>query len=325
MDLRPQELEFVVETGARDAGDRLDRVLSTRAPDLSRSRIQALIRGGHVTVDGRPAKPKDPVHPPCRIRVVIPPPAAAEAAPEALPLRILHADDDLAVVDKEPGMVVHPGSGNPDGTLVNALLHRFGALSSVGGISRPGIVHRLDKDTSGCLVVALNDFTHERLAAMFSQRQVTKHYLAVVHGHPSPKVGTIENRIGRNPGNRQKMAIVPAPAGKPAVTRYRVLGSREKTSLVMCDLLTGRTHQIRVHLKGLGHPLLGDVIYGRGAAQQPVDRLMLHAWRLAFAHPRTGAAMRFEAPIPQAFDPWVAAAGALPDWNESPAPGPGGA
>lgn len=300
-----ETIEFRIAESARP-DERFDRFLAGRLPEFSRSRLQQLIREGHILVDGRTVKPRDAVEPGALVHVRVPPPRPAEARAEAIPVDLLYEDDDLAVVDKACGLVVHPGSGNPDGTLVNALLHRFGGLSSVGGVERPGIVHRLDRETSGCLVVARNDLAHERLSAQFAERSVEKHYLAVVAGEPSPREGRIENRIGRNPARRQRMAVVAAPAGKPAVTEYQVLGTRQRSSLVLCRLETGRTHQIRVHMKHLGHPLLGDELYGRAVTRHGVDRLMLHAWRLAFDHPRSGRRLSFESPIPAEFDPWVA-------------------
>ncbi|CAN5322714.1 RluA family pseudouridine synthase [soil metagenome] len=299
--------EITVPPDSTQLGDRLDRFLAASLPGLSRSRLAALIKEGHVLVDGSPAKAKRPVVAHMRILIAVPSPVASDARPQDLPIRLLYEDDDLAVIDKGSGMVVHPASGNLDGTLVNALLHRFGALSEIGGVVRPGIVHRLDKDTSGCLVVARNDFTHEHLSSQFSARTVSKQYLAVVAGIPDTASGTIETNIARNPQNRQKMAVVNPPAGKVAVTKFRVAGTLQKSALVVCDLLTGRTHQIRVHLKHLGHPILGDPIYAKGITKHPVGRLMLHAWKLAFEHPRTGQRLTLEAPPPDAFLPWLAA------------------
>ncbi len=305
-------IEFKIHEEDAPRPRRLDRFLADRLPELSRSRVQQLIRSGHITVGGVVPKAKLPVEPGMTVCVEIPPPRPAHARPQDLPLKILHADADLAVIDKAPGMVVHPGAGNPDGTLVNALLHHFQGLSSIGGVERPGIVHRLDKETSGCLVVAFNNPAHEALSNQFSDRTVGKQYLAVVAGPPARESGTIESRIGRNPGNRQKMTVLDPPAGKTAVTRFRVLGRHRNSALVLCDLLTGRTHQIRVHLKSIGHPLLGDTIYGRSVAEHSVDRLMLHAWRLAFVHPGSGEKLRFEADIPPAFTPWITASPPLP-------------
>ena len=269
-----------------------------------------MIREGAVTVNGRVLKPSHEIAPGDEVVLVVPELKPAEAEAQDLPLTLLHEDEDLAVLDKASGMVVHPGSGNDDGTVVNALLHRFGALSSVGGVQRPGIVHRLDKETSGCLVVARNDATHQALSRQFAERSTEKSYLAVVQGIPAIKKGLIENEMGRNPANRLQMAVLPAGKGKPAITGYEVLAVHAGDALVRCDLHTGRTHQIRVHMKHLGHPLLGDEIYARVARQaNRVPRMMLHAWRLAFVHPSTGKNMRFEAPIPAEFRPWLPADG----------------
>ncbi len=288
-----------------ESGQRLDRFLPQHLPALSRTRIQTLIRDGIITVNGRTTKPGAELNPGDVIAGGIPEDRPAEAQPQDLPLCVLYEDDHLAVLDKASGMVVHPAEGNPDGTVVNALLHRFGALSSIGGVQRPGIVHRLDKETSGCLVVARNDAAHHSLTAQFAGRSVEKTYLAVVQGVPSPAAGSIETHIGRNPHDRQKMAVVPPPAGKHALTDYSVVRPLGATALVRCDLHTGRTHQIRVHLKHLGHPLLGDATYGRPSRQQEVPRLLLHAWKLAFDHPVTGQRLTFTAPIPAEFAPWA--------------------
>jgi 23S rRNA pseudouridine1911/1915/1917 synthase len=292
-----------------DAGTRLDAYLAARIPELSRSRIQELIREHFILRNGHPAKPRDAVALGDLLAVAIPEAVPAEAQPQDIPLNILHEDEHLVVLDKESGIVVHPAAGNPDGTLVNALLHHCrGQLSGIGGVERPGIVHRLDKDTSGCLVVAKTDTAHQSLTAQFSGRTMEKLYLAVAQGLPSPAQGTVFTHIGRHPVNRQKMAVVNPPGGKPSITDYEVLGTDPATgtALVLCHLHTGRTHQIRVHLLHLGCPLVGDPIYARPERQRArPGRLMLHAWRLAFDHPTTGARMKFEAPIPPEFTPWL--------------------
>ncbi len=287
------------------AGQRLDRFLCVCLPDLSRARLQALIKEGAATVNGRPAKPSHEVTSGEEIAVEIPPDKPAEAQPQDLPLTILYEDDHLAVLNKASGMVVHPAHGNEDGTVVNALLHRFGALSSIGGVARPGIVHRLDKETSGCLVVARNDLAHQHLSAQFAGREVDKIYLAVTHGTPQPPTGTIQTHLGRDPHDRLKMAVLPAPAGKWAHTDYEVLYTLTGDALVKCTLHTGRTHQIRVHLKHLGHPLLGDPTYSRKTKQTHAPRLMLHAWKLTLTHPVTGQRLACEAPLPPEFKPWL--------------------
>jgi 23S rRNA pseudouridine1911/1915/1917 synthase len=287
-------------------GERLDRFLTGALSEMSRARVQALIKNGDIRVNGAIAKPKLVLAEGARVTVCIPDAQPAAALPQDLPIRVLYQDDDLAVIDKAEGMVVHPAAGNPDGTLVNALLHHFGALSEIGGVLRPGIVHRLDKDTSGCMVVARNDVTHRALTEQFSNRETSKIYLAVVEGSPAPASGTVDTHIGRHPVNRQRMAVVNAPAGKHALTDFRVLSLVNGDALVECTLHTGRTHQIRVHMKEIGHPLLGDPVYAKPVKQKQYSgRLMLHAWKLGFVHPRTAERMAFEAAIPHAFDPWI--------------------
>ncbi len=299
-----------MEIQADTPGERLDAFLAARLPDLSRSRIQALIREQYIIVNGNPAKPRDAVKVGDKIAIAIPEAVPLDAAPQDIPLVILFEDDDLVVLNKAPGMVVHPAPGNPDGTLVNALLHHCkGRLSGIGGVERPGIVHRLDKDTSGCLVVAKSDVAHQSLVTQFSERStMEKLYLAVTQGIPKPAKDTIFTHIGRHPVNRQKMAVVNPPGGKTAITDYEILATDAATltALVLCHLHTGRTHQIRVHLHHKGTPLLGDPIYGKPAKNPALpDRLMLHAWKLSFDHPVTGKRHQFEAPIPPEFDAWV--------------------
>ena len=299
-------MEIRVES---DAGTRLDAFLASRIADLSRSRIQELIREQFVLRNGEPAKPRDAVAIGDVLSVAIPEAVPDQAQPQDIPLNILFEDEHLVVLDKESGIVVHPAAGNPDGTLVNALLHHCkGQLSGIGGVERPGIVHRLDKDTSGCLVVAKTDAAHQSLSEQFSGRTMEKLYLAVAQGIPSPATGTVFTHIGRHPVNRQKMAVVNPPGGKTAITDYEVLAIDRSTgsSLVLCHLHTGRTHQIRVHLLHLGCPLVGDPIYAKPERQKArPGRLMLHAWRLAFDHPATGARMKFEAPVPPEYTPWL--------------------
>jgi 23S rRNA pseudouridine1911/1915/1917 synthase len=304
----------VMEIRVDQTADRLDAFLASALPELSRSRIQALIREQFITVDDRAAKPRDAVKPGQTIRVMLPESVPEEPQPQDIPLEILYEDDEIVVLDKAAGMVVHPAPGNPDGTLVNALLHHCcGRLSTLGGIGRPGIVHRLDKDTSGCLVAAKTDRAYESLVGQFAQRStMEKLYLAVTKPAPKPAHQTVFTHIARHPGNRQKMAVVDPPNGKPAITDYEVLWIDELggTALVLCRLHTGRTHQIRVHLRHQGAPLVGDPIYGRSSAGQSLpDRLMLHAWKLAFEHPATGVRMAFESPVPIEFRPWLEQAG----------------
>lgn len=291
-------------------GERLDAFLAVRLQDLSRSRIQALIREQFIIVNGQPAKPRDSVKIGDLIAIAIPEAVPLDAAPQNIPLDILFEDDDLVVLNKAPGMVVHPAPGNPDGTLVNALLHHCrGKLSGIGGVERPGIVHRLDKDTSGCLVVAKSDTAHQSLVTQFSERStMEKLYLAVTQGIPKPEKDTVFTHIGRHPVNRQKMAVVNPPGGKTAITDYETLATDAATltALVLCHLHTGRTHQIRVHMHHKGTPLVGDPIYGKPSKTSDLTgRLMLHAWRLAFDHPITSKRHQFEAPIPQEFEHWT--------------------
>ena len=302
-----------VEIKVEAPGERLDAFLAARLPDLSRSRIQTLIREQYIIVNGQPAKPRDGVKVGETITISLPEAVPLDAAPQDIPLEILFEDDDLLVLNKAPGMVVHPAPGNPDGTLVNALLHHCrGKLSGIGGVERPGIVHRLDKDTSGCLVVAKSDAAHQSLVTQFSERStMEKLYLAVTLGIPKPEKDSIFTHIGRHPVNRQKMAVVNPPGGKTAITDYEILttDAATLTALVLCHLHTGRTHQIRVHMHHKGAPLLGDPIYGKPSkiAGLP-DRLMLHAWRLAFDHPITGKRHQFASPIPPEFGHWTSMA-----------------
>jgi 23S rRNA pseudouridine1911/1915/1917 synthase len=285
------------------AGWRFDRFLAATLPQFSRARLQALIRAGEARLDGRAVRPRHVVQPGEVVRLTEPLPVETETRPEEIPLAILFEDEDLLVLDKPPGLVVHPGAGNPEHTLVNALLHHCRHLSGIGGKQRPGIVHRLDKDTSGCLVVAKNDITHRALARQFAGREVTKIYLALARGTLKKLSGTIEMPVGRHPVQRKKMHV--APRGRLAKTDYRVLKSLGKISLVQCVLHTGRTHQIRVHLAYLGHAVVGDSLYG---SKGEAPRQMLHAWKLGFAHPRTEEQLLFEAPIPPDFQAQLKAA-----------------
>ena len=304
----PAEYRFVV--AAVSSGERLDRylpaALAGAGRDLSRAAVQELVKSGGVLVGGRRVKPSHPVAAGDEVSVRIEPEQTAELLGEEIPLSILFEDEDLIVVDKPPGLVVHPGSGNPAGTLVNALLHHCqGKLCALAGEDRPGIVHRLDKETSGCLVAAKSETAYHSLVAQFSGRETEKEYLAVTEGIPANDEGTIVTQIGRHPVNRQKMAVVPEPAGKDAITDSRVLrfDARENWAALRCVIHTGRTHQIRVHLKEvLRCPILGDTIYAQVARQKvKTGRLMLHARHLGFRHPVSGEFLRFEAPLPEAF------------------------
>lgn len=290
-----ENIELIVPD--EHAGWRLDRYLASALPEFSRSRLQALIRAGEVELQGRKVAARQAVRRGDVVRLQIPPAEEIETKPEDIPLEILFEDEDLLVLNKPAGLVVHPGAGNQSHTLVNALLHHCPNLSGIGGKQRPGIVHRLDKETSGCLVVAKNDLAHNELARQFAGREVTKIYLALVSGTPKRRSGKIGAPIGRHPIHRKKMHVDPR-RGRAAETDYRVLKSSGKASLLECTLHSGRTHQIRVHLHHLGHPVIGDTLYGRKAT---APRQMLHAWKLGFVHPRTGERMLFEAPIPADF------------------------
>lgn len=287
---------------------RIDQFLVGRLPELSRSRIQSLLKSGDILLNGGKAKAKQGISSGDEIQVIIPEPEISEAQPEDIPLDVLYEDQDIIVINKAPGMVVHPAAGNAGGTLVNALLfHCKGELSNTDDTDRPGIVHRLDKDTSGCLVAAKNDAAHQSLSSQFADRKTEKRYLTVVQGKPNQADGKIFTNIGRHPVNRMKMAVVNPGSGKAAITDYRVLHTAaDGTTLILCDLHTGRTHQIRVHMVHIGTPILGDPIYAK-PARQPVQpgRLMLHAWQLTITHPRTGERMEFEAPIPEEYLPWT--------------------
>lgn len=311
-----------LQVGMGDGPDRLDRFLARVAPDLSRSRLQALIRAGHVEVAGNPVRdPSLRVVPGVEVVLEVPPAEPAEPRPEAIDLAIVHEDEDLIVIDKPEGLVVHPAAGHETGTLVNALIAHCGAsLSGIGGVKRPGIVHRLDKDTSGLLVVAKTDRAHKSLSLQFADHgrsgPLERAYLAFAWGVPHRAYGTVEAALGRSNQNREKMAVVAPERGRAATTHYEVLEplpsvADPAVSLIRCELETGRTHQIRVHMAHLGHPLLGDALYGSGfktkanrlpeAAQSALTALRrqaLHAAVLGFEHPSSGEAMRFESPLP---------------------------
>lgn len=287
-----------------EAGRRLDVFITSRVPDLSRAQVQRLIREGHVQVPRGPVRPGRAVTPGLVVDVKVPEAAPADLQPEALPLRVLHDDDDIVVIDKAPGIVVHPAAGHAAGTLVNALLHHVRGLSGIGGRERPGIVHRLDRGTSGVMVVAKHDRAHRALAHQFRDRQVGKTYLALVWGTPR-KDATLDRPIGRDPRHRQKMSTR-ARRARPALTRVIDVEALGGVSLVRVAISTGRTHQIRVHLSEAGHPVVGDDVYGgrrrkvsaRFAAASALDRPFLHASTLSFAHPADGRAVTFEAPLP---------------------------
>jgi 23S rRNA pseudouridine1911/1915/1917 synthase len=282
------------------AGLRLDRFLAVELPQFSRSRIQQLIRGGSVKLNGKEARTRELVRTDDAVDLIEPPPEKIDNQAEDMSLAVLFEDEDLVVINKPAGMVVHPGAGHPEHTLVNALLHHCPTLSGIGGKERPGIVHRLDKETSGCIVVAKNDETHRELSNQFAERTVEKIYLALVSGKLRKFAGVIEVKIGRHPVHRQRMSVE-SKRGREAKTEYRVLRSGADISLVECKLHSGRTHQIRVHLHHLGHPVLGDKVYGAKSGKG-FPRQMLHSWKLGFRHPRSGEWKSFEALLPDDFE-----------------------
>jgi 23S rRNA pseudouridine1911/1915/1917 synthase len=284
---------------SEQARQRLDRVLAEALPACSRARLQTLIRDGFVSLNGKPPRPRDLVRTGDVVELREPELEKVEAQPEQIKLDVIFEDDDLLVLNKPAGIVMHPGAGHQAHTLVNALLAHCQNLSGIGGKERPGIVHRLDKETSGALVVAKNDATHRDLSSQFAARTMTKIYLALVAGILRKTSGVIDKAIARHPVHRQRMSIA-RRQGRSAKTEYRVIRSGEEISLVECILHSGRTHQIRVHLHHLGHPVLGDKLYG-GKRAGDYPRQMLHAWKLAFTHPRTSEVMSFEAPVPSDF------------------------
>ncbi|MEX2650352.1 MAG: RluA family pseudouridine synthase [Alphaproteobacteria bacterium] len=301
-----------VRATPEEAGARIDKGLARALPQLSRARIQALIRDGRLVAGGATiTDPARRVKPGQHFVLACPPAEPPVAAPESIPLVVLYEDDELIVIDKPAGMVVHPAPGNPRGTLVNALIaHCGGRLAGVGGVRRPGIVHRIDKETSGLIVAAKTDRAHHALARQFAGRTVERRYLAIAKGRIAKPVGTIEGEIGRDQRNRKRMAVV-GRGGKPALTHYKVLGAfGDAATLVECRLGTGRTHQIRVHLAALGHPLVGDRVYGRPArrvtmAPHSVARVIadfprqaLHAATLGFEHPLSSEKLSFESNLP---------------------------
>lgn len=310
-DQDPQPIDSRIsdlEVTAGEDGARLDRFLSDALSDYSRARLQALIREGQVFSNGESIRdPSRRVKHAQRFRVIEPPPDDPVPKAQDIPLEVVFEDADLIVINKPAGLVVHPAAGNPDGTLVNALLAHCGeSLSGIGGVRRPGIVHRLDKETSGVMVAAKTDLAHNGLAAQFAAHTLRRAYQALVWGTPNPLSGDIEGNIGRHPRNRQKMAVV-GRLGKTALTHYRVLEplASRQVSLVECRLATGRTHQVRVHMGHIGHPLLGDPVYGRKNIPpafrnclQGLDRQALHACEIGFIHPRTGEQLLFQSPLP---------------------------
>jgi 23S rRNA pseudouridine1911/1915/1917 synthase len=307
-----------VRLDAGHAGWRLDRALAAAVPTLSRERLKALIRSGAVEAGGTPVRdPAAKVRGEEALRVAIPEAAPAHNEPQAIPLTIVFEDEHLLVVDKPAGLVVHPAAGNFDGTLVNALLHHCaGQLSGIGGVARPGIVHRIDKDTSGLLVVAKTDVAHEGLAKQFAAHSIDRRYLAIVSGMPKAPSGTVDAALARSATNRKKIAIVEAGRGKRAVTHWKRLKPLGEAALVECRLETGRTHQVRVHMASIGHPLLGDPVYGRSGKthgkllkELQFHRQALHAAELGFTHPATKLRLSFTSPMPPDMQELMAALG----------------
>jgi 23S rRNA pseudouridine1911/1915/1917 synthase len=294
-----QHLSMVVDAGA--AGERVDRWLAARVPGLSRARLQALIDEGHVRVDGAARKPSHRVVTGERIEVEIPPLPPEELEPEAIALSVVHEDEHVLVLDKPAGLVVHPGAGHARGTLAAAVLAHAPGIAGVGGRRRPGIVHRLDKDTSGLLVMAKTPLAYESLTAQLVARTVRRVYLAIVHGRLPRTEGVIDKPIGRDARDRTRMAVRPLGQGRRAVTHYRVLERFAEFTFLEARLETGRTHQIRVHLADCGHPVAGDATYGgrrRRELPVPVEGLALHATALAFVHPATQQRMQFASALP---------------------------
>ena len=279
---------------ATESGERLDRFLAERCQDLSRSRLQQLIAAGHVTLDGGAARPASRLRAGQLVAVAVPDPVESHLVPQNIPLEIVYQDSDILVVDKPAGLTVHPAPGHPDRTLVNAVLALCPDLQGIGGTLRPGIVHRLDKNTSGLMVVAKNDAAHAGLADQIKGQRLTKRYVALVHGNLSPSEAVIEAPIGRDRRNRKRMAVV--DNGRAASTRYRVVKRYIGFTLVEASPATGRTHQIRVHFASLGHPLAGDGTYGK--RHPDLDRHFLHASALGFRHPTTDRYVEFKSEPP---------------------------
>lgn len=295
--------EFTVTEEIR--GERIDTAVSDNFPDLTRSAVQKLIADENVLVNGTPVAKNYKVRTGDVIEVVVPEPTVMSAEPQNIPIDVLFEDDDLLVVNKPKGMVVHPAPGNPDGTLVNALMyHCAGSLSGINGVIRPGIVHRIDKDTSGLLIVAKNDFAHVDLAAQIKEHSFTREYRAVVHGNLKEDTGTISAPIGRNPKDRKKMAVTDKNS-REATTHYEVIDRFGGYTYVKCRLETGRTHQIRVHMAYIGHPVAGDLVYGPKNTPTELRGQCLHAGLIGFIHPRSGEYLELEAPIPEYFEKFL--------------------
>ena len=287
---------MTIET--KESAERIDALLARSVEGLTRSAAQRLLEQGAVTKNGAPVKKNYKTAPGDVFELVLPEPEEVDLVPQDLALDVVYEDDDLIVVNKPRGMVVHPAPGHPDETLVNALLHHCGdTLSGVGGEKRPGIVHRIDKDTSGLIIAAKNDFAHLALSAQLSDHTLARTYEAVVHGAFRDDSGTVDAPIGRHPTDRKRMAVTPKNS-RPAVTHWEVLARYAGYTHIRCRLETGRTHQIRVHMAHIGHPILGDLVYGQKKPEKGLAGQCLHARRLRFLHPRTGAPVELECPLP---------------------------
>lgn len=293
--------DFSINVKAEESGERIDALLSRNLDGFSRSQIQKLLEQGAVTLGGKVLKKNFRCTAGESYDILLPDTAELPLEPQDIPLDIVYEDDDLIVVNKQRGLVVHPAPGHPDGTLVNALLYHCGdSLSGIGGQRRPGIVHRIDKDTSGLIIVAKNDFAHQGLSAQLSDHSLCREYEAIVRGNFKTDGGTVNRPIGRHPVDRKRMAVTDRNS-KPAVTHWQLLASYHGYSHILCRLETGRTHQIRVHMASIGHPLLGDFTYGAPSPDKGLEGQCLHARRLRFVHPRSGEEMELETPLPDYF------------------------
>lgn len=292
-----REVSFIVQASAK----RADVLVSENLSDYTRSAVKKLFEGGLVVIDGKLAKPSQSVAAGSSVLITLPDLEECVAKPEDIPVEIIYEDDDLAVINKPQGLTVHAGNGNLNGTLVNALLFKLKNLSGIGGVVRPGIVHRIDKNTSGLLVVAKNDKAHLSLAEQIAQKTCRRTYIALLEGNLKDDEGNVTTYIGRNPNDRVKMAVVPPDKGKIAITDYKVLQRNNGYTLCRFDLHTGRTHQIRVHAKYLNHPVVGDDVYGRKKREFNLNGQLLHAYRLEFTHPTSGERLTFYSPLPNYF------------------------
>ena len=299
MDLQ-REFRFIITEEMEE--ERIDKCLNTLMESLSRSYIQKLLTEGKVTVNGRSVKPSYRVSADDEVILVLPPSIIPDILPEKIPLSILYEDQDVIVIDKPKGMVVHPAPGHYEGTLVNALMyHCKNELSGINGVLRPGIVHRIDRDTTGSIIACKNDHAHNEIARQLKEHTIVRKYQAIVHGVLKEEEGTVHTLIGRHPIDRKKMAVV-YRGGKEAITHYRVLKHFQNTTYIECILETGRTHQIRVHMAHLGHPLLGDQVYGSKSNPYKLNGQTLHAGILGFIHPSTGTYVETKAPLPEYFE-----------------------